>query len=226
MWKVYKHTTPSGKTYIGVTHLKPAHRWNNGKGYSQNTHFWRAICKYGWNNIKHEILADGLTRQEAEKIEHFFIMFYQSYDRKHGYNIALGGHLQSEESRRKISETRKERGYTSWTKGKHLSKETRDKISKSRKGKKIGPLPKEWRMAISRAKQGSKNPNYGKGKTEQLKKAIEKNKRPVAMIDGEKRIAFESCADAARITGICAANINRVCNGKRETAGGFRWEFT
>ena len=32
---VYKHTSPSGKVYVGITKLKPKYRWNNGKGYKR-----------------------------------------------------------------------------------------------------------------------------------------------------------------------------------------------
>lgn len=30
---LYRHTTPSGKVYIGITCQKPENRWNNGRGY-------------------------------------------------------------------------------------------------------------------------------------------------------------------------------------------------
>ena len=30
---VYRHTSPSGKVYIGITSYKAEIRWNNGKGY-------------------------------------------------------------------------------------------------------------------------------------------------------------------------------------------------
>lgn len=36
MYTVYKHTTPSGKVYIGITKQKPWQRWNNGNGYKNN----------------------------------------------------------------------------------------------------------------------------------------------------------------------------------------------
>ena len=64
---VYKHTSPSGKVYIGITKQKPEKRWGNGKNYAQNEYFFAAILKYGWGNFTHEIIADGLTREEAEK---------------------------------------------------------------------------------------------------------------------------------------------------------------
>lgn len=33
MYIVYKHTTPCGKVYIGITSKTPSQRWQNGKGY-------------------------------------------------------------------------------------------------------------------------------------------------------------------------------------------------
>ncbi len=62
---VYKHTSPNGKVYIGITRQNPIKRWMNGKGYAHNTHFYNAILKYGWSNFRHEILFTGLTREDA-----------------------------------------------------------------------------------------------------------------------------------------------------------------
>ena len=63
---VYKHTTPSGKVYIGITRTTLERRCgSNGRNYSKNILFYRAIQKYGWQNIKHEILFDGLTKEQA-----------------------------------------------------------------------------------------------------------------------------------------------------------------
>lgn len=65
MYTVYMHTCPNGKVYIGITNRSPLSRWNNGNGYKNNAHFFNAILKYGWSNIAHEILYDGLSEQEA-----------------------------------------------------------------------------------------------------------------------------------------------------------------
>ena len=65
---VYKHTTPSGKVYIGITCRNPKTRWGYGSGYKSQV-FDRAIKKYGWKNIKHEIVLTGLTEQEASAKE-------------------------------------------------------------------------------------------------------------------------------------------------------------
>ena len=39
---VYKHTSPSGKVYIGQTSINPLDRWQNGKGYKKQA-FYNAI---------------------------------------------------------------------------------------------------------------------------------------------------------------------------------------
>ena len=57
-WCLYRHTSPSGKVYVGITSKPILRRWNNGNGYRTCKNFWRAILKYGWDNIIHEVLFD------------------------------------------------------------------------------------------------------------------------------------------------------------------------
>lgn len=224
-WSVYKHISPNGKVYVGITHQKPEYRWNNGKGYKTNKRFARAIDKYGWEQFVHEIIADGLTEDEAVALEKNLIKLYGSADKKYGYNVALGGHIQSEESRKKIGETRKARGVTSWTLGKHLSKETREKISKSHTGSHYS-MSDEGRENIRRSKLGEKNPNYGKRPSDEtIAKQIKQRQKPVVQINGEIRTMFDSATEAGKAMGIAACNITRVCRGDRLTAGGYRWEY-
>ena len=90
-YKVYKHTSPSNKVYIGITGVDPVIRWGNGKKYTENEHFTNAINKYGWDNFKHEILFDNLTKEEAELMEQFYIALYDSTNREKGYNKSTGG---------------------------------------------------------------------------------------------------------------------------------------
>lgn len=91
VWCVYIHTSPSGKRYIGITSQQVKDRWRNGKGYKFNTYFGKAIKKYGWDNIKHEVVAEGLSEQDAKQMEIDLIQKYQSTDKTKGYNISLGG---------------------------------------------------------------------------------------------------------------------------------------
>ena len=90
MYCVYKHTVPNGKVYIGITSVNPLTRWSNGHGYKDNKRFWKDIILYGWLNIKHEILYDGLTECEARDTEARLIYEYRSYKKKHGYNREVG----------------------------------------------------------------------------------------------------------------------------------------
>lgn len=92
MYTVYKHTCPNGKVYIGITKQKPERRWGgNGCGYKENEYFYRAIQKYGWENIKHEIIAQGLSEDEADEMEIDLISEYRATDRNCGYNRHYGG---------------------------------------------------------------------------------------------------------------------------------------
>lgn len=91
---VYKHTNKvNNKVYIGITSRSdPTIRWGTGgKGYGKSTRFATAIKKYGWDNFSHEILFEGLTRDEAVEKEQELIAFYKSNDRKYGYNSTSGG---------------------------------------------------------------------------------------------------------------------------------------
>ena len=93
IWFVYKHINKiNGKIYIGITReKKPENRWRNGLGYKHSSHLWSAIQKYGWNNFDHEVIASGLTEQEACCMEIDLIKKYKSNNNQFGYNIAEGG---------------------------------------------------------------------------------------------------------------------------------------
>lgn len=64
-YTVYKHTFPNGKTYIGITSLSVQKRWANGLGYKKTNLVGKAIRRYGWGNIKHEVLFTNLTKEQA-----------------------------------------------------------------------------------------------------------------------------------------------------------------
>lgn len=227
LWTVYKHTSPSNKVYIGITKQKPEYRWRGGKGYRTNKHFYNAICKYGWDNFKHEILYEGLTQEEAETIEKALVLELGSTDKMRGYNVAEGGHALTEESRRKISKTRLSKGVKAWNSGKHWPEDVRKKISTASKGNHRHTIwTEEQKDHMRRIKLGENNPNYGKPMNEKLKaKLIEINKKPVVQITENGEIKYASAKDAGDATGITNSNITRVCKGQRDTAGGFRWKY-
>lgn len=97
-WTVYKHTFPDGKVYIGITGMDPEKRWCNGHGYLGRVDgkynqplIAHAIVKYGWSNILHEIVANGLSEKEAGNMEKELVEKYQSNNSNYGYNAADGG---------------------------------------------------------------------------------------------------------------------------------------
>lgn len=106
-YTVYKHTNKiNGKCYIGQTmQTDLTRRWTGGNGYRETPHFHRAIKKYGWSGFTHEILETGLTKEEADEREIYYIKLYRSNDQNLGYNIREGGHncgTLSPEGREKI----------------------------------------------------------------------------------------------------------------------------
>jgi group I intron endonuclease len=133
---IYKHTSPSGKAYIGQTKNYNA-RCSRHKGCRPNecTAFYNAIKKYGWDTFQHEILFEGLTLIESNSLEEWCIREHNTLYPT-GYNIRHGGSncTLSEETKRKIGE--KSKGRPSATKGKSPSLETRQKMSETRKGRK------------------------------------------------------------------------------------------
>ena len=138
-YKVYKHIFPNGKVYIGITRMKVSDRWKRGKCYIPQPLMFRAICKYGWENIKHEILYDGLTKEEACKKEIELIAYYKSNQKEFGYNISPGGFTHCEESKKKMCKSKE--NCTPWNKGKRtgkLSEAHREKIRLEHLGKYTG----------------------------------------------------------------------------------------
>lgn len=156
---VYVHTCPNGKKYVGITTAsKPEYRWGkNGEGYKGQL-FGKAVRKYGWSSITHEVFevdsAEEMYRKEVE-----LISFYHSNDPEFGYNCSTGGECiasgcrRSEETRRKISETKK--GRPTWNKGKKMSKEYCRIMSECHKGK---VHSEEQRKKISETQKGKPQP--------------------------------------------------------------------
>ena len=139
---VYVHVFPNGKHYVGITSQLPTYRWRkDGNGYKNQTLVYRAIQKYGWNNIEHCILEYDLTEKEACDREIHYISLWKSDNPEFGYNIEPGGSrdlkTMSDETKLKISESLKGRAFTEEHRakigqanlGRQISEETRQKIS-------------------------------------------------------------------------------------------------
>lgn len=186
-YSVYMHKSPKGKVYIGITSKKPEYRWANGEGYRYNSHFYRAIQKYGWDNFEHIILSTGLSKEQACKEEIRLISEYNSTCPAFGYNRSIGGNvpIMSPETRLKISIASKQR------KRSPLTAEQRANISKGRAGISTGPMAELTKAKISRA-------NTGKTISEFHKLAISQaNRGKIRGPLGEETRRKISCANKA-----------------------------
>ena len=239
---VYKHTSPSGKVYIGITSKNVNTRWRkNGEGYKDNIYFWNAIQKYGWDNFKHEILFTNLTKQEACNKEIELIAAFNCMS-PNGYNNSVGGEFtkwnatsiekmkqslkgktpwnkgvpMTEEAKHHLSEYNKNNPQKYWL-GKKFSEETRKKLSDSHKGKKRKPLSEETKLKISMSNKGKKVT------VENLKKLS----KPVRQYDlnGTLIAEFPSAKEACRKTGTNCTGIGRCCQYKQSHCNGFVWRF-
>ena len=217
---VYKHTFPNNKVYIGIAKQKPQKRWKNGLGYdAHQTLMKRAIKKYGWQNIKHEILFEKLTKEQACKKEIELIALYDSTNKQKGYNVSSGGEgtigvkptIESKEKNR-IAHL-----------GKKASLETRKKISESNKGKHNKKRSEEQKKKISeKTKNAMKNPELRKRLSE-LAQNRKNNTKKVKCIETNK--IYQTIREASKDTNICAYNIGQNCLKKRKSAGKLHWEF-
>ena len=97
-YSVYMHEFPDSKLYIGITSQPVEKRWGeNGRGYKRRPkgkHYTqpkmaKAINKFGWDNVKHYVLFEGLTKDEAEDWERYLIGFFDTIE--NGYNKEPGG---------------------------------------------------------------------------------------------------------------------------------------
>lgn len=82
-----------GKFYVGQTKHSPKKRaGKNGIKYNKCSYFWNAIQKYGWDAFGLITIKTGLSKEEADRLETFYIRMFQSDDPEYGYNITAGGH--------------------------------------------------------------------------------------------------------------------------------------
>ena len=198
---VYEHLFPNGKRYIGITCRDPKKRWKGGLyGYAHNIYMQNAIKKYGWRNIKHNVLKDNLSKKEAEEEEIRLIELYDLTNRKNGYNLEKGGkgtNRITEETRKKLKE--KCSGKNNARYGVEVSKETREKMRMAKLGTK-------------QSKQHRFNIMCGEGKK-------------TAQYDLEDNLikVWYSTREAQRELHIF--NIAKCCRGEQKTAGGYKWKY-
>lgn len=237
---VYKHTSPSGKVYIGITKQTPNCRWKNGLGYESSPHFWSAIQKYGWENFSHEILMDGISKADACAEERRLIAELNALDPAFGYNQKTGGELGSLPSaaiKEKISARRKEfyknhpeevQKLAERQRGKKWSEAQREKYIAAKKGVHL-EISNEWRekMVESLRRRYAEDNDLRERAANRLREIGEKKSIKVVQIgaDGNFIAQYQNAHDAERKTGIRNGNIGRCCKGYTKSAGGYKWQY-
>ena len=209
LWCVYIHTCKENdKKYVGQT-MDLKNRWSNNGAkylYKQKNGEWRqpamarAILAHGWDGFTHEVVADNLTKEEADKLEKELIEKYDTTNPKFGYNIREGGShgKLSEESiekmRKTIGDSRIKEKNSFY--GKNHTEETKQKIRKN---------------AIINSK---KRDLSGKNNFCFLH---------YKYICVETQDIYTSARLAGNAVGVSKGCIVRACNHENKTAGGFHW---
>ena len=160
--KVYIGQTTSSfnKRYkregVGIERVYNHHKSLKERNIHYNVHLLGAIEKYGFEAFTVDEEFDvAYSKEQLDSLEKKYIKEFNCVD--NGYNNTDGGSngKHSEESRKKMSESRKGKycGENSPNYGKPMSEEQKRKISEARKGKRCG----------------ENHPRYGKHYTEEEK---------------------------------------------------------
>lgn len=147
------------RKYVGMTSQEVRKRMSNGKKYKGS--LGKAVSDYGWDSFSYEIVRDGLSLNDAALLEERLIKELDTTNKEHGFNQTRGGecrfigHSQSSDTRERISEKLKKRGF---------SEEHRMRISNSKAGlnhhfakpvyqyEKDGTFVKKWSYMSEAAK--------------------------------------------------------------------------
>lgn len=233
-WIVYVHISPSNKYYVGITSQTPNQRWRNGNGYSYNTHFYRAIQKYGWDNFQHDIVAEHLTKAEACHMEKILIQKLKSNDYHYGYNLCSGG-----EGATGLS------GERNPNYGNYWSDEQKKRMSDMRKGKpsstsldgqkrKSNFMKNKWAdIDYRQSMSGINAPCYGRtGKSHPMYGKYGKdNPNSKAVICLNNNTVYHSATEVHNYLGVNHSKLCMCCRGERNSCGKdesgnpLRWKY-
>ena len=206
--------TQTGLGYVGKTTFSLRERWRrhcyDAHKRKLQTYLARAIRKYGERAFEIRKLEECVTNlSEREK---YWIQELRTYE--HGYNLTLGGEgipgiKRSDETKRKISNANK---------GRKFSKEHKKNLSRSKRGR------PSWNKGLT----GEENPLHGRTRPVEIREKISKSKHKKIVqlsLSGEYIRTYNSLQDASNAVGISHGNIVKVCQGKRNKSGEFRWMY-
>lgn len=198
---IYKVTNKiNNKIYIGQTIRTLEERIKEHKR-KRSSSLYKAFNKYGIENFEFEIIDRCNTTEELNEKEIYWIKYYDCLIPK-GYNLCEGGgqtngYCHREESKIKMSNNRgRYYGEKNPFYGKTHTLEQKQKWSEERKGK-----------DLSKA----------------IEKSIKSRQRKVINLDTME--IFNSIKEASEKYNLKDTHITRVCKGKRNKTGGYRWQY-
>jgi group I intron endonuclease len=222
---IYKVTNKTnGKMYIGQTIFdldkRKDQHINTALSNKYKSHFHSALKKHGVNNFDWDIIAECDNTDELNRLEAYYIGYYDTYN--NGYNLTIGGGGMSgwkptEKTRQKISKTKKgvQAGENNPFYGKHHTEESKQKMSESSKGIKPQPFSEEHKRKISESKKCESN----RGKNNPNAKDI----ILIHLDDTEEK--FGCMSDAWRKYGLCVSSLSKVARGKLKHHKGHRCRY-
>lgn len=214
---VYIFLFPNNKKYCGFS-SNISHRWQTQTNYSRCPLVWKAMQKYGWNNIKKYIIFKSANKQEALDMEYQTIKNLDLLNPQFGYNLVDGGgalphnatlNLSEEqiEHKRQIAKQMWENPETA----EYMKQRMREEDHVSRMQKTVEERKVIW---------GTHN----LGRTPP-------NAKTILQIDintNEVLNEYPSARQAAIALGLdpkSCANIQRTARGKGQTAYGYKWRW-
>jgi group I intron endonuclease len=218
LYCIYKHTSPSGKSYIGQTNDYDR-RCREHQTRNSCPVFKKAINKYWWDNFTHEILEENLTLYESNIRESYWILKDNTLS-PNGYNLQSGGKNCefSDETKKKLCENHYDNsGENHPNFGKHPSEESCKLMSEASLGK---PKSDEHKLHIREAKSGENHPLFGKfGEDNPLSK-----KYIVTHKDGHEEFII-GMKEFCRNNKLECTNMIKIAKGKVKTCKGFKCRY-
>ena len=204
------------KLYFG------SHSWS-GEGLDPNYYgsgriIKKAVNKYGKDNFIVYPIQFYPTVEECRNAEEELLRKYDVANNPYCYNIKNGA----------IGWTSEDvKGENNPMYGKHFSEESRKKISQSLKEK---TKSEEHRKKMSQSKKGEKHPMYNKHHTEETRKKLSQSKKylmtPVVAIDKNGKVKiFESKSECARQLNLYPGSIYHCLKGRIKQTGGYTFKY-
>lgn len=192
-YEVYKITNKiTNKIYIGITNqgsgARYRHHWYEAR-IGEPAPIHKSMAKYGEDNFTLEVIDFAENAEELKEKEKYYIKFFNSRDRKIGYNLTDGG---------------------DGTFGRKHSEETKEKLRQKALGRKASDEAKK-RMSETHKL------NYSDEHRKAVAESNARRTKKVLMFDKDLNIIkeFNSLKEAAAETKIHSTTIRKSIRGNK-----------